>query len=373
MNLKHNMSLSFPIIRCYDDPDDEDIFYIEGLASDTSIDAREGRMDPAAISTMYESAMRGGITVDIEHSGDWTDQIGDVVEAKILNTVPDDAAFAGAEPPLLWAKLAIDKVLSHGKDLYHKLVKKKEQLGLSIEGYVRDYVIDKNGIIIRLDVVWTKLAITANPANRNAWISEVALSINTDRDAEAVKGGLVVIANALDVTLPDVAGMGVPDIIQDIVGSIQNQQNGGDHMSEDYEALSGQVEELAESLTQLSSVVQQLIDQQPESEPEPEGEENAPAWVEQLFERLDGVTEAVREQTAANAEVQQEQQQQAVDLVALLTQAGMRPTPQRGISMSASVGGEGNEGAPDYMQHAESNVDAARRGLWAAVDQTLGR
>ena len=371
MSQMRTMKLTLPIVRCYADPEDEDRFFIEGVASDISDDAREGRMDPEALSKMHDSAMKGSeIIVNIDHSADWPDQIGQVVETRILNTVPDNAAFANAQPPLLWTKMHIDMALSHGKDLYYKLVEKKERLGLSVEGWLKDYTIDKDGMIRRLEVIWTKLSITANPANSNAWISEIAMSVGERQEQDdEMKGGLLQIANYLNLDIDQTASSS--GIVLQMQEELSNH-GGEEDMTEQYEELAERVDALAEVVQQLVELSQQ--EPEPEPEPEPTPEPEMPEWATTLANSVQELSSNV----AQLSERREERNEEAIDLIQLLRRA----VPQRGLNMSATapttsrrqqMQEEGTVGDPPFLTLMEQGqTDAARLGFWDSIDRARG-
>ncbi len=177
---------------------DEQWMLVRGYASDTSWDKLKGKVYPKAIYGMVNcvnagsptpifrndraaqnAVQRDPVIMDVDHSPNWTDQIGRAVYAKVVEEVPAEMVARGMnpEPPLFYVEFEIDLEMSHGRD-FKRALDKGDQLGLSIYGQVvdgyREWVNRAKGDykdhFHQIDL--TKIAITSQPVN-NSTLTEV--------------------------------------------------------------------------------------------------------------------------------------------------------------------------------------------------------
>lgn len=359
MAKKAEFKLTVPIVKFYDDPEDNERFFIEGLASDTSVDKFEGAMEDSAI---YEMAgdFADGIVVDVEHNHGWADEIGDVEEALVLDEAPAD--FPNASPPILWTKLKVDKLLSHGKDL-HYLLTKGESLGLSIEGYMNKFTFDEDEILRRVSVTWKRLAVTRTPANENAWLSSLVLSAQ-----EAIKGGDVRKSdagtdgntNSISIRMRDYQQeeQQMPD--NETPNEEGNQEEGLDlgRVLEAVGGLSDDIVALSSSIEAMDGRIVTLEEVEP-PDPEPQGDQ---VVLSAVLERLDSMD-------ARMVQIGQPQLRSGEDLLNLaMTRSG-----RRGMSAGDFQVSHGADLDEELRLAIEaSDMDRAKGVFWNRLDAQRG-
>jgi hypothetical protein len=210
--ITREFKIVLPVMRAYKEGN---ILYVEGAASDASIDKLKGRMGDNCIVGFVECIYSGKPTpvvygedsntpvktsidirgdigsvdeahviVDVEHSEDWPNQIGYAVAGRVINLateLPADMQDIPFTFPIFWVKLAVDTDYAHGKDLEVALAK-GAKLGLSIAGQVINSHMERDGFnsepVQVFDLVTLrKIAVTKQPANPNAWLSKIARSV----------------------------------------------------------------------------------------------------------------------------------------------------------------------------------------------------
>jgi hypothetical protein len=162
---------------------EKEVRYVEGIASNTSIDLHGDRMAPSAIKSMADSLKYHAINLNDSHDKGWSREIGDIVELEV--TENDELK--------LTAELS---EMSVAKDLWYALTEKQKKLGLSIGGYVKDYEVveeeDSDGearwVRVFKDVELDHVAVTNSPANPKTWVDAISKSVkNTEKDIELFK------------------------------------------------------------------------------------------------------------------------------------------------------------------------------------------
>lgn len=163
----------------------EEWMYLEGEVTDTQWDRKRGKVYPEAIRAMVDTVngvkrtpMFGNSTaavgIDVEHSDVWRDQIGQVVEAKVIER---------ANGPAMWIKARVDMGMSAGKDLKRAL-DNGAKLGWSIFGHIppgQGYR-DHEGREHFKQIELKKIRITSKPVNPNTWLSIVARSMDYEEE-----------------------------------------------------------------------------------------------------------------------------------------------------------------------------------------------
>jgi|ETNvirenome_6_85_1030632.scaffolds.fasta_scaffold00189_29 HK97 family phage prohead protease len=154
-------------VRKVEKDGEPDQFFIEGKASDTSIDLEDDRMGPEFIKTMRETAVGLNLYVDHDHTLDKT--IGVIVESD-----GDDDNF------FIKARLESPESNSH----VASIISKSEagiQIGFSIGGRILKAVkqhAEEIGRAVRTIVkgVLAEVSVTTMPANPNARTSSLSLA-----------------------------------------------------------------------------------------------------------------------------------------------------------------------------------------------------
>lgn len=164
---------------------DKEIRFIEGVASNTSLDLHGDRMGASALKTMADSLKLHNIPMNDDHNKGWSSEFGDVTKL----FVNDD------EELVLEAELS---EMSKAKDLWYALTEKNKKLGLSIGGYVKDYELvqeesdnkdeEPKWVRVYKDIELDHIAVTKSPANPKTWVSAIAKSLkNSDKEKEMLE------------------------------------------------------------------------------------------------------------------------------------------------------------------------------------------
>jgi regulator of replication initiation timing len=180
---------------------DDGVIIVEGIASDTSRDQLNGKMSERAILHMVEcinapvfhsveraEASAGArVGIDIDHSGHWTDQIGQATKGWARYELTEAERAAGFEPPVLGMRAEIDLGMSHGRDLA-RAQRRGARLGLSVYGTVlraHNETLPDGTVVEHFDLVQLKrVAVTSRPVNRNTWLKEVKRSFAATMNEE---------------------------------------------------------------------------------------------------------------------------------------------------------------------------------------------
>ena len=179
---------------------EKEVHFIEGVASNTSLDLHGDRMSPSALKTMADSLKLHEIPMNDDHNKGWSSEIGDI-EKLFVNK---------DEELVLRAELS---EMSKAKDLWYALTEKNKKLGLSIGGYVKDYEIieeesdddkeEKSWVKVYKDIELDHIAVTKSPANPKTWVSAIAKSLKgTDKEKKMLEK-IKKVDNSLEDVLKD--------------------------------------------------------------------------------------------------------------------------------------------------------------------------
>lgn len=172
---ENRFSFAMPIMKCYEqvtmtDAGEVKERFIEGAASSTDIDLHGDKMAVSAIKSMASSIKDHVIGLNAEHDKSWQSELGDVTALSVDNK----------NRLLMKAKLDIT---SKANDLWLALTVKKKELGLSIGGFVKDYVLEwdkqkEKFMRVYKDIELDHIAVTSTPANPKTWVGAIAKSIS---------------------------------------------------------------------------------------------------------------------------------------------------------------------------------------------------
>lgn len=169
-------SFSMPILKCFEEVRLDDHGkevkerFIEGVASSTDIDLHGDQMAASAIKSMAQSIKEHIIQLNAEHDKSWQSDLGEVSKLSVDKK----------NRLVMRAKL---DVTSKANDLWYALTTKKKELGLSIGGFVKDYILEwdkKKERFKRVfkDIELDHIAVTSTPANPKTWVGAIAKSID---------------------------------------------------------------------------------------------------------------------------------------------------------------------------------------------------
>ena len=149
--------------------------YVEGYASDPSIDRDEERFDKGAIESMVECVNKGGIPIRIEHENKVHTDVGEWEVAKM------DKDYR------LFVKGWIDTEMSLGKDI-EVLLKRGKDIMLSVGGKVLDLGYEysaelEKSIRVYKDILLEEISIIKNPSNFNTSLS-MAKSVGQSQEGK---------------------------------------------------------------------------------------------------------------------------------------------------------------------------------------------
>jgi len=169
-------SFTMPILKCYEEvqlnEEGKEIKkrFIEGAASSTDVDLQGDQMAPSAIKSMANSIKQHIIGLNAEHDKSWQSELGEVSKLSI------------DKKNRLIMKALLD-ITSKANDLWYALTVKKKELGLSVGGFVKDYIIEwdkKKEKFKRIfkEIELDHIAVTSTPANPKTWVGAISKSIN---------------------------------------------------------------------------------------------------------------------------------------------------------------------------------------------------
>lgn len=174
-------------IRKDEKGNEQEVRFVQGVASSTDKDLHGDRMAESAIKSMAESLKFHDVPLNADHDTTWSAEIGPIRKLEVSDS----------NDLILEAELS---EMSKANDLWYALTKQNKKLGLSIGGYVKEYemvkeeetdeegnVSDSNWYRLYKEIDLDHVAVTSSPANPKTWVSAISKSIDPKKDLEMIK------------------------------------------------------------------------------------------------------------------------------------------------------------------------------------------
>lgn len=376
------------VTRSYTDPNgtENNVLVIKGIASDASRDQYNGQMSPDCIIGMAdtinggagapvyhnvqraEQASSGPVRLDVDHSDHWTDQIGMVTRAEVVNDLTPEMKQAGYVAPLLMVEAEVDLDMSHGRDLARAL-QKNAQLGMSVWGYVKEGKIEVNRStgektehFNKVDL--RKIAITSKPVNKNTWVQEVRRSmtgvempeeeVTPQAETPADAPAEAAVARAEDIPAQPVVDPDMPQGLSEALAAASLPVTSEtEQASSDTVARAEEVP--AEAVTESGEGNPEEVVARAEEQPEEAAATTEEAPAEEVVERSEVTEEAPVEETVQRSEVSTPDLDTIV--AAVLERLGPKPDMEP-LSRSMNEHGEVIRSLPGMFEAV--NVELSR-------------